>query len=178
MRVMRVFAATALLVSASMFSFADATVSAPPPDNSWLAQPDFWIATGANLAGIGLFMSRVHAPQAAPAFGYLAQGIGIPAAIVGIADLATGQTGPTTIGLLAYAGWALGSAFVDHVLQVEYRDPARLGILIPYVVTYYLGIGALSATQLSDGIVPWVIAGGTCILTVGASLYARAMGAD
>ena len=98
--------------------------------------------------------------------------------ITGLVDLATGRADATTVGVLAYSAWALGAAFVDHVLQVEYRDPRNLGILIPYVVTYYVGIGLLSATQLSNGIAPWVIAGSTCILTVAASFYARAKGAD
>jgi hypothetical protein len=178
MRLKRVCAVTALVVFTSLSAFAAPTGPSASPDNSWLANPDFWIATAANLAGMGLFVARVHAPPAAPVFGYVTQGIGIPAAIVGIADLVTGQSDPATIGLLTYAGWAMGSAIVDHVLQVDYRDPVKLGILIPYVVTYYAGIGLLSATQFSSGIVPWIIAGSTCLLTVGASFYARAMGAD
>jgi len=36
---------------------------------SFLRDPDFWLATSANLMGIGLFLSRVHAPDDAKWFG-------------------------------------------------------------------------------------------------------------
>lgn len=170
-----------LLVVVAMAALPGVAVAqdgAPSEQAAWYTQPDFWIATGANFAGIALFVSRVHAPAAAPAFGYVTQGIGLPALAFGIADMVTGDAGPTTAGLLTYAAWAAGAALVDHVFQVEYRDPRRPGVLIPYVVGYYVGIGVLSATQLSNGYTPWIIAGATCILNVAASFYARARGAD
>jgi len=169
------------LMLAAFVIFASTSTSAqgaPTGDSSWVGSPDFWIAVAANAAGIGLFVARVHLPSAAPMFGYATQAIGVPAAVCGVIDLVGGDADIRTVGLLAYSAWALGAAFVDHVLNVNYREPVRPGILVPYVVTYYLGIGVLSASQLENGIVPWAIAGGTCLLTVAASFYARARGAD
>ena len=91
----------------------------------WLSEADFWIATGANAAGIALFLARVHAPASAPSFGIVTQLIGIPAVVSGIADLAAGQADAATIGMFAYGGWAAAAAIVDHVLSIEYRDPRR-----------------------------------------------------
>jgi hypothetical protein len=168
-------ACLAILVLVGLRAFANVESSA---GSSWTAEPEFWVATAANLAGIGLFVARVHWPEAAAAFGYATQSIGLPALAVGIADLATGRADAATAGVFAYAGWALAAAFVDHVLGLSYRDPVRPAILVPYVVTYYLGIGLMSATQRVNGLAPWIIAGGTCILAVVASFYARAKGAD
>jgi hypothetical protein len=177
MRLFRAILVCVVMVGVSVCAVAQEAGGASA-EGAWLREPSFWVATAANVAGIGLFVARVHWPVAAPIFGYVTQAIGTPALAFGIADLVYHRADATTVGLLAYAGWALGAALVDHVLQLEYRHPVRPGILIPYVVAYYAGIGVLSATQLTNGIVPWAIAGGTCILTVAASFYARWMGAD
>lgn len=140
----------------------------------WYITPAFWIANVANLAGIGLFVARVAAPGVATWFGYATQAAGIPALAFGIADLVSGTADARTIGLLAYAGWALGAALIDHVFRVEYRDPPKPAVLVPYVATYYAGIGLLSATQLVAGYPPWIISGVSCLAAVGASFYARA----
>ena len=174
-RIVRLVASTILLVVVCGHGFAQ---DSEGPTTSWLTKPDFWIATAANLAGVGLFVARVHAPAAAPILGYATQAIGIPALAFGIRDAVRGEFSATTAGLFTYAAWAFGAAVVDHVFQLNYRDPVNLAVLVPYVVAYYVGIGVLSATQLDNGVAPWVIAGSTCILAVGASFYARAMGAD
>ncbi len=145
---------------------------------TWLSEPDFWIAAAANTAGLALFMARVHAPNLAEPFGYLTEAIGAPALGFAIADIAMDRADAATVGLLSYAAWALGAALVDHVFQVEYREPRNQAILIPYVVGYYAGIGLLSATQLRNGKAPWIIAGAGCMLTVAASFYALSQGAD
>ena len=159
---------------------ADAGASDGPDGSEagWLGEADFWIATSANVAGIGLFLARVHAPSKAPVLGAMTQLIGVPALVSATVDVSTGQADSASIGMLAYGGWAVFAATIDHILAVDYRSPRRPGILIPYVVLYYTGIGLASATQLRNGTLPWIIAGTTCIATVAASFYARARGAD
>jgi len=153
-------------------------LAASPAPSGWLTRPDFWVATAANVAGIGLFVARVHAPAIAPVMGAATELIGIPALIVGVVDLATRSADATTAGMFCYAAWAVGAAFVDHVLKLDYRHPAKPAVLVPYVVAYYAAIGLASATQLVNGLPPWLIAGSTCLLAVAASFYARAKGAD
>lgn len=145
---------------------------------SWATQPEFWVATAANLTGTALFIARVYAPSLAPGIGLATQLIGLPAVSVGLTDITRGRADAATIGVLAYGAWAVAAAVVDHVLCIDYRDPPRWTILGPYVALYYAGIGIASATQLVNGKTPWVIAGATCVVTVAASFYARALGAD
>ena len=140
---------------------------------SFLGDPDFWLATGVNLAGIGLFASRVHAPEAARWFGYGTQLLGIPSLALGLSDMMAHATDLSTWGNLGYAAWALGVFVVDHVLGVEYRNPANPAILIPYVATYYIAIGFQTAVLLDKDITPWAIAGIACVANVAASIYAR-----
>lgn len=144
----------------------------------FLRDPDFWLATSANLMGMGLFLSRVHAPNAAKWFGYGTQLLGLPALALGLTDIIHRLADLSTWANLSYAAWAIGAATVDHVFRVEYRDPVRPEILIPYVASYYLAAGFQAAVLLDKGITPWAIAGATCIANVAASFYARARGAD
>jgi hypothetical protein len=145
---------------------------------SFLRDPDFWLATGTNLVGISLFVSRVRAPDAARWFGYGTQLLGLPALALGLTDIFAGTADLSTWANLGYAAWALGAAVVDHVLDIEYRNPRNPAILIPYVATYYVAIGAQAAVLLDKGVAPWAIAGAVCIANVMASFYARAHGAD
>lgn len=140
---------------------------------SFLSDPDFWLATGTNLVGIGLFVTRAHAPTAARWFGYGTQLLGIPAIVLGLSDVMTGAADLSTWANFGYAAWALGAAVVDHVLAIEYRHPAKPAILIPYVATYYVAIGAQAAVLLEKDVTAWAIAGTACIANAVASLYAR-----
>ena len=174
-KVARIVLYVVILCAMSNPAFAEMQTG-PNSPSVWPA--DFWIATAANLIGTGLFLSRMYAPAVAGIFGITTQVIGVPALTLAIYDTVTGNVDPTTVGMFIYSLWAAGAFLVDHVFQIEYRDPVRSEILVPYVVLYYVGIGAASATQLSNGILPWAVAGVTCIAAATSSLVARVKGAD
>ncbi len=140
---------------------------------SFLRDPDFWLATGVNCMGIGLFMTRVHAPQASRWFGYGTKLLGAPALALALWDMSAGTADLSTWANFGYAAWAIGATFIDHILGVEYRHPVKPAILIPYVAAYYIAIGSQSAFLLDKGLTPWAVAGATCIANVIASIYAR-----
>jgi len=146
--------------------------------NSFLRNPDFWMSTSVNLMGTALFISRVHYPNSAKWFGYVTQLLGVPAFALSWSDISKGQTDLATWGNMGYAVWAFGSVLIDYVFKVEYRDPVKLGIIIPYVTGYYIAIGFQSAAQYENGLLPWAIAGTACIVNTAASLYAHKKGTD
>jgi hypothetical protein len=146
--------------------------------SAFVRDPDFWLATSANLVGTGYFITRVHAPSAAPYLGAGTELMGVPILASSIVDLTRKKSDFTTWAGVGYGAWALGAATIDHVLKLEYRNPVRPAILVPYVVGYYAAIGCLSAAQYKSGYLPWAIAGGTCLLTLASSFYARAKEAD
>ena len=170
----------ALIVSAAVIAQAraDAGPAAARSASAFVRDPDFWAVTTTNLVGTGYFITRVHAPSAAPCLGCGTELLGIPLLALSIADIVHRKTDFGTWAGIGYATWALGAATVDHVLKLEYRNPVKPAILVPYVVGYYLAIGSLSAAQYRNGYLPWAISGGTCLLTIAASFYARAKGAD
>jgi len=168
----------AVLLAAAALAEAQVGVASAQSAGGFVRDRDLWLATSANVIGTGLFITRVHAPSVAPVLGYGTQLMGAPILASSIADIAGKRTDFSTWAGIGYAAWALGAATIDHVLRVEYRDPARPEILIPYVAGYYAAIGALSAAQYRNGYVAWAVAGGTCLITVASSFYARAKGAD
>jgi hypothetical protein len=157
---------------------APASAAATRSSTDFVRDPDFWMVTSANLVGTGYFVTRVHAPSAAPLLGAGTELAGIPALTLSVIDITRKKTDLSTWAGIGYATWALGAVTIDHLLKVEYRDPVKPAILVPYVVGYYAAIGCLSAAQHRNGYVPWAIAGGTCLLDLAASFYARAKEAD
>jgi len=169
-----------LIVAATVITTTQAEVgpTVTNPAGVFVRDPDFWVATTTNLIGTGYFITRVHAPAAAPYFGTGTELMGIPTLALSIADIAYKKTDFGTWAGIGYATWALGAATMDHILKLEYRNPVKPAILVPYVVGYYLAIGSLSAAQYRNGYLPWAIAGGTCLLDIAASFYARAKEAN
>lgn len=163
-------------VLAVVDSSGSTDINASP--TAFASDPDFWLSTSINIVGAALFITRVHWPAASKWLGYGSELLGIPALFFTIADFSRGTVDFSTWSKIAYTAWALYAASVDHIFHVEYRDPRKPGIIVPYVVGYYIGIGTLAAAQYSNGILPWAVAGATCVLTVAASFYARAKGAD
>jgi hypothetical protein len=147
-------------------------------ESSFLSDPDFWLATSANLVGTGLFLARIYSPQTAKWYGYTTEALGIPALTLATVDLVNYTTDFNTWANLGYATWALFAVTVDHILKVEYRNPFKHVIIVPYVAAYFIGIGSMSAAQINNGYLPWGIAGVTCIINVGASFYSRSKGGD
>jgi len=139
----------------------------------FLFDPDFWMSVAVNGMGTGLFLTRAFAPEASRGFAWGTQILGIPSLVLGVSDIIRGGVDLSTFGNLGYASWALGATLLDHVFRVEYRDPVRLEILIPYVATYYVAVGFQAAVLLDKDIVAWSIAGAACVINVAASFFAR-----
>jgi len=95
-----------------------------------------------------------------------------------VADIANGSTDFATWSNMGYATWSLFSVTIDHILKLEYRNPFKPGIIVPYVAAYYASTGCMSAAQYNNGYAPWIVAGLTCVINVGTSFYARSKGAD
>ena len=172
----QIFVSTMLFVMAASSALGMTGDGTPPV--TFVMDPDFWLSTSINVVGTALFLTRVHWPAASKWFGYGTELLGIPALVFGILDITHGTVDFSTWAKLAYSAWALYAFSVDHIFQIEYRDPRKPGIIVPYVVAYYIGIGTLAAAQFGSGIAPWAVAGVTCIAAVAASFYARAKGAD
>ena len=162
----------------SIHSEAQIQVQGSQTQKNFMKDSDFWLATSANIFGSALFISRVHHPQSAKWFALGTKLHGIPALTLGVIDLIKKEPDSSTWANLGYAFWAAGATLTDNILKIEYRDPVRPAIIIPYVTAYYAAIGSQGVAQYRKGLLPWAIVGLSCIVNVSTSFYARAKGAD
>lgn len=69
-------------------------------------------------------------------YGWLVYLLGVPAAALSMAQFVSGEPWYLWLGGLL---WAIFGAFgfvVEYVLQIEWRNPIRLGIFLPYIALY------------------------------------------
>lgn len=81
-------------------------------------------------------------------------------------DISRGETDFATWANLGYAVWVAGANLIDNVLKVNYRNPFKPAIIIPYVTGYYLSIGSQGIAQYRKGWIPWAIMEVTCLINI------------
>ena len=128
-----------------------------------------------NLFAILFFVSKFRWPAIENLLGAVTLLLAIPAAIIGILNLMEGRWLFTWLPALLYAGWAVFDLIVDYVARIEFRNPFRPSIGIPFLLLYYFSIGGMAAS-LYRNIYLWIISGATCLLNVYASFYAASHG--
>ena len=97
----------------------------------------------AQLLLIGFFAAHLWRPARELVFGRLVYGMGLVALVLAVAFMASGQPWYLTLALALYAVWSAGGALVDHVFPVQWREPPRWSILIPYAALLMAALLAL-----------------------------------
>ena len=138
-----------------------------------LDRPEFIVANTINVITAGLFLSRVHFPQAAPGFGVATLLTGIPAAGLVAYNVARGEPLVQSIPALAWMGFVLMDLAVDYIWDVEFRNPTRWGVLAPFLALYYGSTVSLWASTWQNGIGPYIATTVTFAASAGLSIYAR-----
>jgi hypothetical protein len=92
---------------------------------------------GSQAVLVAYFAARRWAPRAAERYGWLAYafaGLGLP---LGVWLAAGGQSWRLWTGPVLLAAWAALGAIVDLWRRVEWRDPVRWSVFVPYVALYF-----------------------------------------
>ena len=131
----------------------------------------FGLANSANVLSTLMFLARVHRPHLAGLFGRLAIALGLRALIMGIWGLASHGIAYSLPPLL-YAQFAAFALVVDVIRKIEFRQPRRPGILIPFLSLFYVSLMTLWGMTWSLGVGYWAVTGLTYLATVASSLYA------
>jgi hypothetical protein len=69
-------------------------------------------------------------------YGWITYALSIPAVVVSIILLLGGQAWPMWLGGFIYLIWAIFGFTVEFVRGIEWRNPIRWTILVPYLVLY------------------------------------------
>ena len=133
-----------------------------------------------NIVSMLMFLGRVWWPkqrfQPAGIFGVIAILLGFPASIlVGVGVVQDFGISYWLMPLL-YVAFTLFALIVDVILKVEFRQPRRLEILIPFLLIYFLPVLGMWGMVWNLGLVYWLLTGVTYSGMIGSAIYASRKG--
>jgi hypothetical protein len=69
-------------------------------------------------------------------YGWIVYAMCIPAAVISIILLRAGKEWSFWLGGFLFVAFALFGYWVDYVAGIQFRNPVRVSVLIPYIVLY------------------------------------------
>jgi hypothetical protein len=127
------------------------------------------------LQSIG-FASRPFAPEVNPALGLVIAALAIPATWA-LAILVRERSGWRFVaGPVAFDGFVVLMLFVDHLLDVEWRDPFLPAIGVPYLLLFFGSIFLMGMPMYRIDRRRWLVTLATTVLLLASMLYAMGMG--
>lgn len=127
------------------------------------------------LQAIG-FATRPFAPEVNPVLGLVIAALGVPAAWALVVFMRTGAGWRHVVGPLAFLAFVVLMLAVDHVADVEWRDPVVPAILVPYVTLFFASIVLMGAPMFRIDRRRWLVTVATATLLIASMLFAMAMG--
>lgn len=137
----------------------------------------FALATSANLVSATMFWARVRRPAWARPLGVAAIALGVPALALAVAGATSGISWTRWLFPLLYTVFAAVTLLLDFILKVEFRQPRRPRILVPFLILYYFPLVAMWGMLWDLGLGYWAVNGLSYLTMVAASLYAVRKGA-
>ncbi len=95
-----------------------------------------------------------------------------PALVIAIIGAIQGFGVSFGLAPLLYAAFALFALIVDVILKIEFRNPRRLVILLPFLLLYFVPLMMMWGMMWLLGLGFWIITGATYFAMVVASFYA------
>jgi hypothetical protein len=136
----------------------------------------FFIINIANIDIAIIFLARVKKPGLESGLGIIYIALSIPTLILIILNI---------VFLREWWFWVFPSIFfifvifeimVDYVKKIEFRNPRKKKILVPYLLLYYISIILMWGLTWTLGILFGAITGITYFLQLGCSIYAGKKG--
>lgn len=136
----------------------------------------FFIINIANIDIAIIFLARVKKPGLERRLGIIYIALSIPTLILIILNI---------VFLREWWFWVFPSIFfifvifeimVDYVKKIEFRNPRKKKILVPYLLLYYISIILMWGLTWTLGILFGAITGITYFLQLGCSIYAGKKG--
>ena len=69
-------------------------------------------------------------------YGWIVYAMCVPAVVVSLLMLRGGKSWAFWLGGFLFAAFAIFGYWVDYVAQIQFRNPVRVSVLIPYIVLY------------------------------------------
>ncbi len=132
----------------------------------------FIIINSANIIISAIFIFRVKKSGLEHGLGILYITLGIPTLIITVLNI---------FYLREWWFWVYPSLFlifiifeliVDYIKKIEFRNPRKIRILVPYLILYYISIILMWGLTWTLGILYGAITGITYFLQLGCAFYA------
>ncbi len=82
------------------------------------------------------FAARNWRPALERRYGWVIYALGIVALLPAVVFARSGQPWSTVLAFLFYTAWAAFGFYVDTYRQIEWRNPLRLPVMLPYVFLF------------------------------------------
>jgi hypothetical protein len=144
----------------------------------WAAVAVWGVVNGVNLLQSAGFLSRVFTGSMAVnhILGYAIATLGIPAALAMLAFVRARASWLQWIGSTVFLAFIALMAVVEYLWPVEFRSPARPGILVPYLVLFFGSILLMGLPMYRLNRKLWVVTAATSVVLVGSMLVAMLEG--
>lgn len=101
---------------------------------------EFIIINIFNLTVFALFLSRVKKPEISRNIGIFNLSLGIPTLIIALINLVLQREWWYWIFPLLLVGFIIFTLIVDYIKKIEFRNPRKKSILIPFLLLFYISI--------------------------------------
>lgn len=125
-----------------------------------------------NLSVFGLFLSRVKKPGVSNKIGIFSLSLGIPTLIIAIINLLILREWYYWFFPLLLVGFILFSLIVDYIKKIEFRNPRKKSILIPFLILFYVSIILMWGLTWALGVIYGSITAITYFLQLFGAYYA------
>lgn len=133
---------------------------------------EFIIINLFNLAVFALFLSRVKKPTVSKKIGAFSLSLGIPTAIIAIVNIIFRREWWYWVFPLILVGFIVFALIVDYIKKIEFRNPRKKSILIPFLILFYVSIILMWGLTWALGVIYGGITAITYFLQLFGAYYA------
>ena len=138
-------------------------------DPWWAALTVWGVVNAVNVLQAAGFLSRVWTGSRAinHLLGYVIVALAVPAAVALVAFVRAGAGWRQWAGPAVYLAFVVFMVAVEYVWPVEFRSPARTGILVPYLLLFFGAILLMGLPMFRMDRKLWLITVATTVLLLG-----------
>ena len=132
----------------------------------------FTVVNTTNILTFFVFVSRVKWPGAGYKLAIATVLMAIPATIIAVLNATAGREWLYWIMPLIFIAWAILTLIVDIICKIEFRQPRKLKILVPFLLLFYIGLGGMGVLTWRISFALWAITAVTFTLQFSGTAYA------
>ena len=132
----------------------------------------FFVINSANIIISVIFISRVKKPEFEHVLGIFYIVLGVPTIIFTIINVIFHREWWFWLFPSLFIIFVVFEFIIDYVMKIEFRNPRKKIVLVPYLILYYSSIILMWGLTWTLGVLYGAITGVTYFLQLGCAIYA------